>query len=344
MELNDKYNDNIRFTLDKLKFHQQEELLKLLNQFLENNQISPITKAEKHLHCPHCSSTSYVKNGMRENKQRYKCKKCSLSFTATSNTAIHYTHSDKLNKWVDFVYLMFNSPVPPSLAELSQKLSISTKTAHEWRHKLLASLNELEEVKLRGEIEMDEVFLPFIVKGKKGKEKTQRIKDQEEKMISEKKNTVFLCVHNRESDFDFFPVKLQQKGQISAESIKPIIDKLDIKPDTIVVTDKSKATTSYFKDRTDVTHEVFISNGKKTSILHNNNINNTMSLYKKWNKKFNGHSTKYVWNYLKWFRFHRRFLDGRKLELIVDDSVKDDKSFVRYVLIRKYYEDFLFTA
>ncbi|NQY74537.1 MAG: IS1 family transposase [Candidatus Margulisbacteria bacterium] len=33
------------------------------------------------MHCPKCLSDQYVKNGIKYNKQRYKCKKCGCHFT-----------------------------------------------------------------------------------------------------------------------------------------------------------------------------------------------------------------------------------------------------------------------
>ena len=33
------------------------------------------------MHCPKCCSEKYVKNGIKYNKQRYKCKKCGCHFT-----------------------------------------------------------------------------------------------------------------------------------------------------------------------------------------------------------------------------------------------------------------------
>ena len=33
------------------------------------------------MHCPSCYSDHYVKNGIKYNKQRYKCKKCKCNFT-----------------------------------------------------------------------------------------------------------------------------------------------------------------------------------------------------------------------------------------------------------------------
>jgi transposase-like protein len=319
--------------------HQKQRLLDFYNSILTNSKINPISLS-KNNSCPKCSSTKYVKNGMRGDKQRYKCSNCNHSFTSTSNTSIH--NIKKTDTWTDFICIMLESKVPPTLKELSQKLYISTKTAHVWKHKFLASLNKLDDISLRGQVEMDEVFLPFCVKGKRGKEKTTQIKLKEKE--SKKKNTIFLCVHNRNNDFDFLPIKIQQRGNIKAEDLANVIDKLNINPNTIVITDKSKASTKYFKTRDDIQHETFISSGEKTSVLHNNNINNVMSLYKTWCKRFKGYSTKYIWNYLKWFRFHKKFMEYNDLENMVGRSIKDISSFIRYRRIPEYYSDFLFSS
>ena len=69
-----------------------------------------------------------------------------------------------------------------------------------------------------------------------------------------------------------------------------------------------------------------------------------MSLYKTWSKRFNGYSTKYVWNYLKWFRFHKKYMEFQKLDNMIQRSVKDINSSTRYIQIPKYYEEFLQTA
>jgi len=36
------------------------------------------------LNCPKCHSDHYVKNGIKYNKQRYKCKKCKCNFTQSN--------------------------------------------------------------------------------------------------------------------------------------------------------------------------------------------------------------------------------------------------------------------
>ena len=238
---------------------------------------------------------------------------------------------------------MLESDVPPTLKKLSETLKISTKTAHVWKHKLLASLNQVDEISLDGDIEMDEVFLPFCVKGYMGDEKTPEIIKKEKFIISTKKNSAILCIHNRNDDFDFYPIRIMQKGNPGIKFVEPILDELIFKEDTTVITDESRALGAYFDKNKEIEHQTFKADGDKTSRLHNNNINNVMAAYRRWSKHFNGYSTKYVWNYLKWFRFHKKFKKAQEISNVIIKSVKDIGSAVRYKSIPRYYEDFLYT-
>lgn len=330
----------------EFKLYQIEEIEKLKARFIESNNLNPLEFPTHTLSCPHCDSHKYVKNGSAHGRKRYKCSntECHKSFSIATNTAIHYLH--KTDTWTDFIYLMLSSRRPLTIVELAEKLGVSTKTAHVWKHKLLSAMNETDQIHLSGQIEMDEVFLPFCVKGRRGNEKTKEVKKIENKHKINKKNSVFLCIHNRNKDFDFQPIKIQQKGQLSSEDIGRIVESLEIEKNTVVITDKSKGSCKYFKTRTDIIHEVFKSDGKKTKMLHNNNINSTMSLYKEWSVQFKGYSTKYIWNYLKWFRFHRMFLrmEKEKLEYMVKSSVKDQQGNLRFNEIPNYYEEYLKSA
>lgn len=40
------------------------------------------------MNCPKCKSTKYVKNGMVKDRQRYKCKQCSYSYTVEYKAGI----------------------------------------------------------------------------------------------------------------------------------------------------------------------------------------------------------------------------------------------------------------
>jgi transposase-like protein len=187
-------------------------LEELFNKFEELNLIDPITITENtNLSCPRCGHNHFTKNGITTGKQRYKCKRCGKTFSSTSNTSIHYIKN--IEKWNDFIYLMLSAPKTLTLKQTANELQITLKTAHSWRYKFLSALNQQDEIRLSGQIELDEVFLPFCAKGRKRKDKVLKELITEKLHTQNKQNTVFLAIHNRNNDFDFIPIKIQQKGQ-----------------------------------------------------------------------------------------------------------------------------------
>jgi transposase-like protein len=58
--------------------------------------------------CPHCSSTSVIKNGRdgtEPHRQRYECKGCCLRFDDLTDT-IFAGHHQPLRTWIACLYLM----------------------------------------------------------------------------------------------------------------------------------------------------------------------------------------------------------------------------------------------
>ena len=338
--------------IEKLKEHQKVNIDEIIEQYIRANNLNPLTISPYNVVCPHCDSTKFVKNGVTCDRQRYKCSNsgCKKTFSTGTNTAVHGLK--KIDLWTDFIHLLLGKE-SSTLVDLSKTLKISTKTAHNWKHKLLASMNRQNNIKLNGIIEMDEVYLPFLVKGKRGGEKTDEIKCIEKRHKKKKQKSVFLCVHNRQDEFHFIPLKIQRKGQVATKYIKSAVEQLNIAKDSTIVTDKSKGSIAYFKTRTDLNHITFISQGDKTKQIHNNNINSLMSNYRRWCQQFRGYSTKYIWNYLMWYRFSYKYLrndmiqdtsSDYKLKMMVKKSVDDKKGRVRYLEISTYYEQFLRSA
>ena len=354
-----KKDKTIQNKLRELKPHQQKTLENLLNLFSKLNNLNVDGELREHMVCRACNGTHFVKNGGKDINQRYKCKGCGSTQAADYNTPLYGLRLKE--KWNDFVYLMLDSDSKLVNRVVAEKLDINTKTSQAWRHKFLSALNQAMDIDIDGAIEVDEVILPFKVKGNIGEEKfdvfygrksllnipSQLRLDEIDKQENKDK-TFFMCVHNRQGDFDFLPLRIQPKGTVSSTYIADAFDKLNIKNKT-VITDNSKPMTKYLQSRTDLSHLKFnsfdIKKGKMVnSYIHNNNINNTMSLFEEWIGQFRGYSTKYIWNYLKWFRFVRMFRKFKDeiVEEITKNSLLDTKSFNRHSNIFNYYKDFLY--
>jgi transposase-like protein len=154
----------------ELKQYQEKILERLLGQFKTINTIdiqefTPRTT----MVCHKCKGNNFVKNGVFKNRQRYKCKDCQNTQFPDVNTALH--NLKLKDKWVDFVYIMLDKEQPYTCQKISDLLEINIKTAHQWRHKFLTAISEVEPIGDSQEIELDEIYLPFCVKGRIGKEK-----------------------------------------------------------------------------------------------------------------------------------------------------------------------------
>lgn len=345
---------DIHSKLNELKSFQQGRVEKLIDLLLSNNNIDINNLLdENQMVCRSCGHTHFVKNGhSSKGHARYKCKECDSTQSNHANTPVYRLKKKEL--YVDFIELMLSSTKPLTLNEIAEKLSINKNTALAWRHRFLTSLNDVKSLDLGDEIEMDEVYIPFCVKGNLGKEKFEVYdhKNKENRVPNDVRlieldkqnyNTVWMCLHNRKGDFDFLPLNIQAKGHVSSDLIKDAMKSINL-DDKVVITDNNTALAKYIRENTKAEHYTFKSMDVKKGVvkdkgIHNNNINNTMSLYKRWSSSFFGNSTKYQWNYLKWFRFTRLFNDNVKE--MTKCSLKDHESFNRFNNIFDYYIKYL---
>ena len=343
---------NVAAKYKELKPYQKKILDNFFNDFIEINTVNIGSISSKGMLCRKCGSDKFVKNGKTNGVQRYQCKACKSTQFHDANTPLY--NLKLKSKWPDFVYFMLNKENRPTCQNISDKLGINIKTAHFWRHKLLASFNKISTLEIDQEAELDEVYFRFNVVGVIGKEKfdeyiapehpdnkESQLRIDEIKMIEQKYQTIFMCIHNRMGDFDFIPIKNLKKGIVSEADLKRVLNAIDISGKTII-TDQEPSLKAYLKSINVLNHLTFKSSDIKNGILkqesvHNNNINNTMRFLKEWMKNFHGVSTKYMWNYLKWFRFIKLF-ELSKITEKVKQSLSDKESYSRYKNIFKDYK------
>lgn len=342
---------------DGLKKYQKRLIKQLIEKFTKVNSLDlqELFLKEK-MSCRKCGGTWFVRNGRYNTNQRYKCKHCNSTQFIDANTS---TYNLKYkDKWIDFIVAMLEKEKIPSCATIGDELEINIKTAHRWRHKLMAALMEIESLNIEAEVEIDEIYLPFCVKGRIGKEKFDKyishksnnnieseLRRKEIVMEEERYQTIYLCSHNRQGDFDFKPIKIQKKGIVSEEDLKRVISEMEVQGKT-VITDSEPSMKAYFKNKEKIIHLTFRSSDMKMGIMktpnvHNNNINNVTKRLKEWLKNFHGISTKYEINYLKWFRFRNLFKinDFKKTAI---KTIKDKMAYERNKNIFNYYMDFVY--
>jgi transposase-like protein len=82
--------------------------------------------------CPLCHSSLINWHGNAGSMQRYRCKNCLKTFTATTDTPLaRLRHKEK---WHDYLQCMISGKV---LRESAKECGISLTTSFRWRHRFL---------------------------------------------------------------------------------------------------------------------------------------------------------------------------------------------------------------
>lgn len=285
---------------------------------------------ENSITCSHCQSTEYVMFGkyttVGEKIQRYKCKRCGKIFTATNKSLISGS-SFTFIEWIKFIDCLYNGY---TIKQTAKTCNISEKTAYDNRIKLFYALKLLDDkVKLKGNIVIDETFIPVSFKGNHSKEDNflmprashKRGKDKSEKGLS--KNQV--CVVCALDDNGNSIAHVCGIGASSAEKIGYVLDNyLDTKNVFCIYSDESPAIKKYAQssnfDIKQAKSDIYKQKQKKfdrdkfVTYKYLQTMNSYHSRLKKFMDSFSSVSTKLLSGYLYLFTWKERNKDIEPIE------------------------------
>ncbi|CAG5079906.1 IS1595 family transposase [Parvicella tangerina] len=304
--------------------------------------------------CPHCKSEDIYKNGKYKDKQKYVCKSCGKGFGLLTGTCVHRIHKKEL--WGSFIDMTLQSF---SIRDISKKLGLSIQTVFDWRHKLLSSIENIDSKEFKGIVEMDDVQMRFNQKGRKtgfieekrrtiiginrhGNRQSFRLKKKRKRGISNDQVSFLLCIDR----YGTIETGLLKIGKISIKSLGYCLNDKFVSrfnTDNIFVTDECKSYNLLQMYGFD--HESLNIRRKEWSrgTFHLNTLNNTDGRFKSWIKSsFSSVSTKYLNNYLNYFKVLKFILDSdNKVEDFIKKSLKDDSTQVRFSKIENSYWNFV---
>jgi len=297
--------DNIKEEILMLSAEDRDTLLEDITKSLDHIEIDTVA-SRKHIldnkmgECPHCNHTKYVRFGIDKGSQRYKCKSCKRSFTEYTGTWMAgLQRKDMISAYLG---LMVQEK---SLDKISKELRINKKTAFDWRHKILASLDtkdEDDEDDFTGITESDETFFLRSEKGMKvtGRDSRKRGGKAKKRGVS-KDQVAVIVTQDRKSTLDLSVATLGRIGKIDIENA---IGKRIIKGKTILCSDSHHSYKGFAKDSQMEYHFVNASKGKRVKgTYHIQHVNSTHNRVKRWiTNIFWGVSTKYLQQYMNWYR------------------------------------------
>ncbi len=281
---------------------------------------------EKQGVCPHCSHIKYTKMGKDKQVQRYKCSGCNRTFTPFTGTWMAQIH--KKDKLADYLKLMQEGL---SLEKIRKKLNINKKTAFDWRHKITHSLKGMSEAEFTGITESDETFFLHSEKGsgKLTRKSRKRGKQIKTRGINKSQVAVIVTADRSKS----ISLNVSGFGRIRKEDITKAIGS-KISKQTILCTDGHSSFKS-FTNENNIEHHILKANAKefvKQGKYHIQNINSLHSRLKKWiNKDMYGVASKYLQNYLFWFKFMEEYKNTDYMKSVVSLGIDNTNARAEYL-------------
>ena len=305
---------------------------------------------DKQTGCPRCDSMKYYKYGMDKGCQRFKCRECNRTFTEYTGTWLDGLHKKSLV--VRYLELMIERK---SLDKISSALGINKKTAfactlrstRDWRHKILSSLGQDRGNDMVGIVESDETFFEESAKGNRNLERAGRKRGSstskgKKRGISDNKVAVIATADRN----DGMSLCVATMGRIGKVDISCSIEgKL---PETTILCTDGHVSYKGFAIDNKLNHVVLKADLKqhvKHGVYHIQNVNSLHHRLKKWiDNTFWGVSTKYLQNYLGWFRLNEKLKSSATFakEFFIK-TIQDTDALKRYSYIDVSYQWLLAT-
>lgn len=244
--------------------------------------------------CPHCGSAQVVRNGTADDLQRFKCRGCSRTFNALTCTPLARLHMR--GKWMGQAEALRDGL---TIRQAAQRLGVNPKTAFLWRHRFLAVPKTVQAQLLSGIAEADESYFLKSAKGqRKGLGRVPRKRGgQATKRGTSREQVPVLIARDRAGATANFVLEATTAKDIGA-ALRPILP-----DDTVLVTDGSSALAAVARHLGVEHHAVNISAGVRVNgAWHVQNVNAFVSRLRGWLRRFKGVATRYLENYLGWFR------------------------------------------
>lgn len=251
--------------------------------------------------CPHCYQPAR-RWGKHTGLQRYKCKSCEKTFNALTKTS--FSRLRYRDKWKKASEAILEGC---TIKESSEKLGICVDTAFRWRHRFLDGVSNQGHPELGGIVEIDETLFRTSEKGQRNLQRKAKKRGEKASTAGRGEEQVMVCVARDRNKRTAHLVS----AEMNKEKVEEILDPI-IQDDSILCSDGLKSFKSYSLKK-HIQHVVLNASQQervKEGVFHIQNVNAYHSRLKAWMIRFNGVATKYLGNYVEWFRHHSRISEG----------------------------------
>jgi transposase-like protein len=249
----------------------------------QKKRVALLLQKDEKIICPYCNSDKSVKNGIRSDLQRYKCKSCKKNYNILTGTPL--ARLRKKGRWLDYSSCL-NEGV--TIRESAVLVGVHRNTTFRWRHRFLMNSINLKPDTLNGVVEATESYFRYSEKGKKFFEHPEK--------VGQKVYVVFNRDRGRNiyeqivENFDLDKVSEKFNGVYSK--------------DILFCSENSDLYKNFVLEKGLRHGTLNLKTGEliKKDVVHLFNVENYKEELYKWLKRFRGVATKYLNNYLSWYR------------------------------------------
>ncbi len=307
--------------------YELEIVKNILDKFIIISENSKSTNLKyqvknKSIICPICNSDYIVKNGFKNNTQRYKCKNCNKFFSISTNTL---TSNIRLsyNQLISFMMCLINYN---TIHETSKIIGISERDTYNLRIKIISTLNKYKVLKLSEVVQCDEKYIRLSFKGtrKYKMPRKSRRNGQEGRTsgISMDQVCILMAIDSKDNIF----IKVVGLGPLSTNDLENNFSDY-IQEGSILVTDSKSSYIQFAKNHKLILKQIPEDKHTTKDGYHLGELNSLMSELDILLLKSRGLSTRHLQEYLDLFRF-------RKILKYTVEYLKQNKKMYNYSLLQ----------
>ena len=235
---------------------------------------------ETDLVCPHCKSHNKTRWGIRSNLQRYKCKECNKTYNSLTKTPL--ARLRKKDLWLKYSKCLRDEL---TVRKSAYECKVHKTTAFRWRHRFVSNSEFIKSKFLRGVIDMNDIYFKESFKG------SRNIPQRARRDVC-----VIHSIDRHNNIYDLTDQKLSLKNLNS--DFKNLIEK-----GTIVVSDKNKVYKEFSYQNKLKFKKHINEKESRTRAYKNDKVKDYSERFESWVVNyFRGVATKYLKNYVSWFR------------------------------------------
>jgi len=256
--------------------------------------------------CPRCTGRCWHRHGHANDLQRFRCRDCGRTFNDLSGTPLARLRLKA--KWLGYLDTVLEARTVRNSAKL---VHVHRNTAFRWRHRFLDWVKLDQPPPLSGIVEADEMFLLESQKGSRSLDRPPRTRGGTAKRrgISRELDCILIARDRAGNTID----AVTGRGALKASQLTHhLLPRLDWQ--ALLVTDSNAAYKAFARVHGIAHQTVNLRAGVRVrpgikGAIHVQNVNAYHSRFRGWLARFNGVASRYLANYLGWYRA----LDGGRV-------------------------------